>query len=272
MMARGGEPIMEMRGLMGGFYRISEWIMRFSVINVLWIICALPFFIMSVILMFSPIAQETEFDIVAMTWSITLPLIILAPFTIFPATAAMFAVARKWVMGETDVPLFKTFFKGYKENFRQSFVGGIIHMLIAALLGINYFFYSGRTDWLASLSIVFIILTVFWFVSLFHFFSVMTHFHMKLLQVIKNSLLLAVGRPITSILLLLSNAGIIYISFQYTFLVVFFMGSVMAFVSFWHFYRMFERVQSKLEEEKEKAAEEDEEELNEADPSVSDKR
>ena len=40
----------------------------------------------------------------------------------------MFTVARKWVMGEMDVPLFHTFFRDYKENYVQSMIGGIIYI------------------------------------------------------------------------------------------------------------------------------------------------
>ncbi|KAF4325352.1 hypothetical protein G195_000973 [Phytophthora kernoviae 00238/432] len=35
---------------------------------------------------------------------------IVAPLTLFPATSALFTVVRKWNMGDTDVPIFRTFF------------------------------------------------------------------------------------------------------------------------------------------------------------------
>ncbi|WP_240353424.1 YesL family protein [Cohnella algarum] len=107
---------MEMRGMMGGFYKISEWIMRLSVTNVLWIVCSLPIWYMFLVLLQS----ETTDQFI----STMILIAILLPFTFFPATSAMFSVARKWVMGETDVPLFKTFFRNYKQNYLQAMLGG----------------------------------------------------------------------------------------------------------------------------------------------------
>jgi uncharacterized membrane protein YesL len=120
---------LEFRGIMGGFYRISEWIMRLSVINVLWVLCSIPVFF----LLLAGLTSQSADAFVQM-----IPLLaIVVPFTLFPATSAMFAVARKWVTGEEDVPLLKTFFRGYKENYIQSMVGGIIFVLIFVIIYVN---------------------------------------------------------------------------------------------------------------------------------------
>src|SRR3954453_21945200 len=121
---------------MGGFYRISEWIMRLSVINVLWVICALPFFLVGLLLL------QTES--VEQLLSILIVLAVLSPFTLFPSTAAMFTVARKWLTGEEDAPLFKTFFRGYKENFVQSMLGGFVYTLIGVILYTNFKYYGNQ--------------------------------------------------------------------------------------------------------------------------------
>jgi uncharacterized membrane protein YesL len=225
------ELTLEMRGLMGGFYRISEWILRFSVINILWILCSIPFFFLIIMLIISQ--NPEKFKIVVGL------LAIVAPFTLFPATSALFTVARKWVMGEGDVPLLKTFFKGYKENYLQSITGGLIYTLIAVTLWINYRFYLDKQSLLQIMALFITLIGIIWFVSLFHFFSFVTHYHMKLFQLIKNSILITIVRPVTSVLLVMTNIFIVYISTKFTFLIPFFMGSLIAFTSFWFFYRIF---------------------------------
>ncbi|MNW01482.1 hypothetical protein D3C71_1971220 [compost metagenome] len=88
---------------------------------------------------------------------------------------------------------------------------------------------------------------------------------MKLLQLVKNAFIMTMGQPFTSIGILATNAVIVYISTRYTFLIPFFMGSVSAFVTFWYFYRGFQRLQDKAEKAKEKAGEleaAEEDELN----------
>lgn len=241
---------MEMRGLMGGFYRISEWIMRLSAINILWVVCSIPFFFLLLSTMITPDASQDQ--LLSMLWMLA----IVAPFTLVPATTAMFAVARKWVMGEDDVPLFKTYFRNYKENYKQSMLGGLLFVIIGSVLVMNMDFYSDRTDGLRWLSLLFMSFSIVFIAAFINFLSLTVHFHMKLLQLVKNAFIMTLGQPITSIAILATNGFVLYISFfKFTFLIPFFMGSVCAFVSFWYFYRSFQRIQDKAEKQREKEAE-----------------
>ncbi|WP_238323053.1 YesL family protein [Gorillibacterium massiliense] len=242
-----------MRGLTGGLYRIMEWIMRLAVINVLWIVFALPFFYFALAGLVSP--EITNLS------TVLLPLGILAPFTLLPSSAAMFTIARKWTTGEADVPLWKTFFNGYKENYVKSMLGGIIFIVIGGVLYANYHFYLSSKGMIAYLSILFLVFMVFLGAAMINFLSITVHFHMKLMQVVKNSLLITIGQPINSIFLLVANGVILYISlFKFTFLIPFFMGSLMATVSFWNFHRSFVKIQERVKknEENEKAKEDEE--------------
>lgn len=251
---------LEFRGIMGGFYKISEWIMRLSVINVLWVVCSFPFFY----LVLAGLIAVSENPDVGMQ-SLTL-IAIVTPFTLFPATAATFTIARKWVTGDADVPLFKTYFRGYKENYLQSMLGGIFFILFYVILYVNYTFYLKQSSTLSLLSVLFIILLVILTCAMFHFFSLMVHFHMKFFQLLKNAVLITIGNPITTILLIVTNAAIIYISAtKFTFLIPFFMGSLLATVSFFYFHRIFDKIKSRSEreqkEQEEKAAQEEAERL-----------
>ncbi|WP_231891472.1 YesL family protein [Paenibacillus swuensis] len=235
-----------MRGLMGGFYRISEWIMRLSVINVLWVVCSIPFiFVLFSFLQIvgtSTNTSELVFAYVIMG--------VVGAFAFFPATAAMFTVARKWVMGDEDVPLFKTFFRGYKENYKHSLLGGLLYTAISLIFYVNFIFYQGQTGTFQIISYIFIAFSVLMFASMFHFFSVMVHFHMKFWQVFKNSVLITIGRPVSTVLLAITNLVILYISFfKFTFLIPFFMGSVIAYMSFYQFNRIYNKTQLKLEQD-----------------------
>lgn len=244
---------MEFRGLMGGLYRISEWIMRLSVINVLWVICSFPFFYL---VLAGLIASAESIDFLKQS---AVMIAIVTPFTLFPATGAMFTVARKWVTGDDDVPLFKTYFKGYKENYRQSMFGGLVFVLFGAVIYVNYTFYLKQSGTLSLLSILFIVLTVVMIAAIFHFFSIMVHFHMKFWQIIKNCLLITIGNPVMTIFLLTVNGIVIYVSVNhFTFLIPFFMGSIMATVSFFTFHRIFDRMKT-LNDSKQDEAEAEEE-------------
>lgn len=247
---------MEMNGLMGGLYRICEWIMRFSVINVLWVICSIPFF-----LALLPILSAEDPGQLSMILIVSGAI---APFFLFPATAAMFAVARKWVMGDVDVPLVKTFFRGYKSNYKQSMLGGLIYSLLFLLFVVNMRFYAEMTNHFQFLSLFFMVMLVVLAVSLFHFFSILAHLRMTVLQIVKNSILITVGRPFTSILITVTNAVILYFSFvHFQWLLLFFTGSLIAYMTFMYFHRMFEKIREKQrvwQEKQTQGAEEAEEE------------
>jgi uncharacterized membrane protein YesL len=239
---------LEFRGIMGGFYRISEWIMRLSVINVLWVLCSIPVFFLGLL----GLTSQTSEALLSV-----LPLLaILAPFTLFPATAAMFAVARKWVTGEEDVSLLKTYFRSYKENYLQSMIGGILFVLIFVIIYVNYRFYLGQGGTYQLLSILFIVFTFVMLAAVFNFFSIMVHLHMKIFQIIKNAILITIGNPLNSLTLIICNGVILYVStFKFTFLIPFFMGSLMATFSFWQFNRSFTKLQLKQQKMAEKEAE-----------------
>ncbi|MFX3633797.1 MAG: YesL family protein [Candidatus Pristimantibacillus sp.] len=244
---------MEPRGVMGGFYRISEWIMRLSVTNVLWLICSLPFIIVAWGgLMGSPV-EATDAAYLNQLYSALILIAIVAPFTLFPATAAMFTVARKWVMGEGDVPLFKTFFRGYKENYVKSMLGGIFYTLIFVIMIVDFIVYREQFN---LVSYIFVALMLLLVVSLFNFFSMLVHYHMKTFQLLKNAVLITIGRPIRSFSTAIMSAAVMYMSTQFTFLIPFFMGSIIAYLSFWNFHMIYQKLQEQAEKAKRAEAEE----------------
>lgn len=233
---------MEMKGLMGGLYRITEWIMRFSVTNLLWLITAIPFFFLGTPLLFS----EAELD-TGSVFSVLLLMAAAAPFTLFPSTSAMFSMVRKWLTGEEDAPLLKTFFKSYKQNYVQSMLGGLLYTVLIALLIVNYRFYLNLDNGFQVLSILFIVLMLLVIISMFNFFCILAHLHMKTIAIVKNAVLLTMGKPFTSLFIVITNGFIAYICItQFNmFLAFFFMGSLIAYMTFFHFNRMFEKIQEK---------------------------
>ncbi|QJC51588.1 DUF624 domain-containing protein [Paenibacillus albicereus] len=245
---------MEMRGIMGGFYRLSEWIMRLAVINLLWVVCSIPFAFL-VLTAFLSTGIE-NIDVAQSFFSWMFLALVVAPFTLFPATAAMFGVARKWVMGDLDVPLFKTFFRNYKENYVQSMVGGILYALLFAIMIVDYRVYMNNPS-LQIVSYIFIGLMLLLSISVFNFFSMVVHYHMKTFQLLKNAILITIGRPLRSFSTAIVAGFILYISFtKFTFLIPFFMGSVIAYFAFWNFYLVYQKVQLQLEEKNRLAEEE----------------
>jgi len=250
---------MEMRGMMGGFYKLSEWIMRLSVTNVLWLVTSFPFWFVFITLFLNPQTEgeAAGFLISTVTW-----MAIVAPFTLFPATSAMFSVARKWVLGDVDVPLFKTFFRSYKQNYVQAMIGGIFYALLFAILIIDFQVYLKQISGFQILAYLFIALMLLLLISLLHFFSLLSHFHMKTVQLFKNAIILTIGRPFRSLTMAIGAVAVIAISLRFTFLLPFFFGSIIAVYTFYNFNIVIQKMMM-LKEQAEAADAEKEEDSEE---------
>lgn len=258
---RGGE-FLEFKGAMGGIYRITEWITRIAYTNILWLLCSSPFlFALFMKIMLLNTAANSN-DHLIINWAMG----ILAPFTLFPAISALFAVVRKWVMGEPDIAIFKTFFKAYKENYKQSMIGGIFYTLLFTIMWVDYKVYMTEFKNLQLVGGVMLMLLIILFVSMFNFFCMVVHYHMGIFIIIKNAILLTVIRPFRMIATVLGSGLLLYIGFSYPALVIFFIVSLIALWSFFNFYASFLKMQEQaerlklLEEEKQARADEEESE------------
>ncbi|SMF78476.1 Uncharacterized membrane protein YesL [Paenibacillus uliginis N3/975] len=235
---------MEMKGAMGGLYKVTEWITRIAFTNILWALCSSPFLFMLLtkflMAMQTPNAHNEQ---ILANWIMG----ILAPFLLFPATAAMFTVVRKWVMGDPDIPIFKTFFKGYKENYKQAMIGGFVYTLLFVIMYIDYTVYMTQLKDFQLVGIVMLVLLLVLFVSMFNFFSMTVHYEMKTRQLLKNAILLTLIRPFRVFSTLAGCAVLVFIGTKMPVLFVFFLFSLMALLAFFNFYATYLKMQEQAE-------------------------
>ncbi|AIQ28947.1 membrane protein [Paenibacillus sp. FSL P4-0081] len=242
---------MEFKGAMGGLYRITEWISRIAFSNILWALCSVPFLfagIMKMIMLGSEAGGPNEQ--ITLNWVLG----VLAPFTVFPATAALFTVVRKWVMGNTDVSTFRTFFQGYKENYFKSMLGGIIYTLLFVIMYVDVTVYMTQMANFKIVGILMLVLMIILFVSMFNFFSIVVHYQMTFKEVVTNSILLTIARPIRVFSTLIGSAVLLYIGLRYPVLYALCIPTFIAMLAFFNFYATYNKLQ--LQVEKKKLAEE----------------
>ncbi|KAA8999826.1 DUF624 domain-containing protein [Paenibacillus spiritus] len=243
---------MEFKGAMGGIYRITEWISRIAFSNILWALCSVPFLFV-VLLKFIMLASDTggANEQVLLNWGLG----ITAPFTLFPATSALFNVVRKWVMGNTDVGTFRTFFKGYKENYVKSMLGGLIYTVLSVVMYVDVTVYMNQMKDFQIVGILMLVLMIILFVSMFNFFSIVVHYEMKFKEVIINSLLITIARPFRVFSSLVSAAVLAYIGMRYPVLFVLCIPTLIAMAAFFNFYATYNKLQAQAEEKKRKEEE-----------------
>lgn len=142
--------------------------------------------------------------------------------TIFPATVAMFCVIRQWVLHK-DYSVFRAFFQFFKENFKQSFVLGILWTVFAGLFFLDFMlmknFASFQYILLPVLTLIGIVLL---FITTF-IFSTIAHYNVTWLTAIKNSFFFSIRYLLVtlSIIVLLVLMILILFTWKITFIFIF---------------------------------------------------
>jgi uncharacterized membrane protein YesL len=156
---------MHLSGISAAFNKIFEVFVRLVYLNVLWIGCSFAGLIL---------------------------------FGFFPATAAMFAVIRRWIGGESDLQVFKLFWKYYKTDFIKANVLGLILLMFGVTLYVNLKFVFTITTF-EILYVPILAITICFSLMLLYIFPVYVHYEFNLLLVIKNSFLIMVLNPKSTI-------------------------------------------------------------------------
>lgn len=174
--------------------------------------------------------------------NVLLILLCIPVVTIFPATVAMFGVVRQWVRKE-ELPVFKTYFTFFKENFKQSFVLGIIWFGFALLLYYNVTV-SLQMAGILKLIMISTLITFclfFIFISIF-LLPVMVQYKMRFVSLIKNSLLFSVTQLKVTFLSLM----IILLAMAITYLIPITIVFIWSFVAY-SIYRLCDKAFKKVE-------------------------
>lgn len=229
---------MALSGIADKFLRISEWIMFFLLVNLIWLLFNFPVVYLGVSMLFVQTTEELQ--------SIIIWVLVLLPIIFMPATTAMFAVVRRKIAGTYEGRLVYFFWKYYKENFKRSMLGSLVIIPIWSLWLIN-FLLSGIQMGTAAFY-MYIIATCFLLSFTNYFLSDTVHFSLKLFSSLKKAFIMSVayshytiGLAITCFLF----TAIIY--YIHPLLLILFSGSTIAFLYFWGYYRIFLNAQAKEE-------------------------
>jgi uncharacterized membrane protein YesL len=194
-------------------YSILEWITRFAYLNLLWL-------------------------------AFTLAGGIILGF--FPSTTAMFAVSREWIKGNTDKPVFKTFWEFYRNDFWKSNRLGLFVAFIGLLIVLDVFYIQSSTSKLLSWSYAPLFAFMLLFaLFLFYLFPSFVHFDIKVRAVIKNSFFLMLINPATNVLLLLTLVPLYFLMSMFPALIVIFGGSAYAFITMWYALHAFNKANNR---------------------------
>ncbi len=167
----------------------------------------------------------TDFFLLNLMWLVAcLPVV-----TIFPSTAAMFGVVRDWVR-EKEGSLTRTFITRFRENFGQSLLVGAIWTVFGVALFLD-FLVANQLPFGAEIVLksVLVLVSFLYAFGSVYLFPVMVHYDTDWKTVIKNSLLISIGRLPTTIVCVVLSAVMVGLTVVLPFLVII-TGSVTAYI------------------------------------------
>ncbi|SIS40642.1 YesL family protein [Salimicrobium flavidum] len=223
-------------GVMDGMYAVSEWIAKFSLTNLAWFGMNLPIVLLALSLLDAGNSGEVMVLLV--------PIILLTPFVFFPATTALFAKAREWVrrdfMGET-----KSYWRYYKENYRQSAYGGLVFTLLWTIVALDIYYFLETNTLMVG---IFLVTAIVLYVFTVNFFSTIVHVALPFRKLMKRSFVITLGSPLLFGTIAVTSGFLLMISvYMFPVIIPVFTGSLVAFLSFSAYFRFILAVKNEEE-------------------------
>lgn len=125
------------------------------------------------------------------------------------STTAMYYVTLKMAKNE-DVPVMKSFFKSFRENFKQGVLLTLIVLIVGALLALDCLYFSRVSGTKGAIATgVFCAVSVCFLVVVFYAFPFMAQFSNSISGILKSAVVLAIRNlKRTGIVLLLHAAPV----------------------------------------------------------------
>jgi uncharacterized membrane protein YesL len=150
--------------IFNAIFQIIIWIYRIIYLNVLWIVFTL---------------------------------LGLGLFGMGPATASLFTIERKWLLGEAKYThIFKTFWLHYKNDFIKTNIMGIPIIIIGLILFADFHIvFKLPGIWRFVLYMITLAISFLYLLTLVFLFPVFVHYNMKTTgQYLKNALLIGISQ------------------------------------------------------------------------------
>ncbi|MFB9761354.1 YesL family protein [Ectobacillus funiculus] len=166
----------------------------------------------------------------------------------FPATTAMLTVIRKWLMGDTEIPVFSTFWVSYKKDFLRSNLLGYILTFIGFTIFMYYLLLNQTVSEVAVwLRYPLVIITIIYIAFLLYVFPVFVHYEMKIPQILKTTFLIMSVSPLSTIMLIAAGIILYFTMSNFPGLIPLFGGSLIGFIVMWSSYLAFSQLKQKEE-------------------------
>ncbi|WP_121664274.1 YesL family protein [Metabacillus litoralis] len=162
---------------------------------------------------------------------------------IFPATAAMLSVARKWILGEHDIKIFQTFKNAYRQEFATANILGWILTITGVILYVNFQLMKNSVSVFSVVTpFAFYLMVFFYMILLIWAFPMLVHYKATWRQHLKNAIIVGLSKIHYTLMCGLAIFAILYLSLSYPGIIPFFTISVLGIGVMWVTLRVFTKM------------------------------
>ncbi|MCR6108160.1 DUF624 domain-containing protein [Salipaludibacillus agaradhaerens] len=174
----------------------------------------------------------------------------LGVFGLFPSTVSLFSISRKWIQGDEELPLFKSFASYFKDVFVKANLVGWSAGGIGAVLYLNYrLIRHAGADVPLLVTVSFIIIVIFFMLMGVSAIPVSVHFTGGLIELFKKTAMFVFGRLHIACLFVMIVWAAIHFSLAFPTIILFFSGSVVSYLIMWFFIRTLHKLEKSHEEQ-----------------------
>src|SRR5699024_3279258 len=139
--------------------------------------------------------------------------------------------------------IIKAFFRYYQKNYKASLLTGIALTVLWVIIVIDFLYLHQSYP---ILYFVFIAFSFVLYVYSLMVMAVLVHYDISIVAVLKKAVLFTFGSPVVFFITLGASFLIFYVSINgLPFLLLFFTGSLIAFITFSVFFRIYQKIMNK---------------------------
>ena len=154
--------------------------------------------------------------------------------TIGASTTAMYYVTLKLVRDE-DGYTFRSFFKSFKENFKQSTIIWLIFLVAGIVLGVEVFFFlrvfNGSQNVRTIMLAIFMAMSFLYFAMFTFVFPLQARFYNPVKRTIFNAFFMSIRHLFQTIGMLVIDVGVVFLAFTYLPQIILFGVALIAFLN-----------------------------------------
>ncbi|AOM84326.1 YesL family protein [Salisediminibacterium beveridgei] len=165
---------------------------------------------------------------------------------LFPSTVALFTMVHRWISQDAESPIIKPFHQTFKSYFWKANLVGWLFTGIGALLYLNYHLISSSEGAVPlPVTISFLLIIVIYTLLIVSLFPVWAYYKGGVKNAILQSFRFVFGRVHVAISFAMIVWASLYLSLAFPAFIIFFTGSLLAYILMWFFNRTIYKLQLK---------------------------